>query len=156
MFIVALFDKSFFQSLSVDEAVLFDIFFVSNVCPLFYIETLGDLSKESKRRSPEEEVRILADKFPELRGAPNVYHKDLCTANLLGERVRLSQSIVVSHGHVVESRGKIGVNLPPSREYQAFKRWQDKKFLLIEKEFAEHWRERSTAIRSARDRRPFC
>ena len=32
---ITLFDKSFLQSLSVDEAVLFDNFFMSIICPLF-------------------------------------------------------------------------------------------------------------------------
>ncbi len=45
----ALFDKSFLQSLSVDESVWFDHFFSANISPLFYIETLADLDKEMSR-----------------------------------------------------------------------------------------------------------
>ena len=33
MSIVTLIDKSFLQSLSLDEAVMFDAFFIGNVCP---------------------------------------------------------------------------------------------------------------------------
>lgn len=40
-----LFDKSFLQSLSIDESVLFDHFFIPIVCPMFYVETLADLKK---------------------------------------------------------------------------------------------------------------
>ena len=34
-------DKSFLQSLSTDEAVWFDHFFMPIVCPVFYVERLG-------------------------------------------------------------------------------------------------------------------
>ncbi len=42
---ILLFDKSFLQSLTVDEAVWFDHFFLTNVCPVFYVETLADLKE---------------------------------------------------------------------------------------------------------------
>jgi hypothetical protein len=45
---IALFDKSFIQSLLADEVVWFDHFFISNICPIFYVETLADVSKELK------------------------------------------------------------------------------------------------------------
>ena len=62
-----LFDKSFLQSLSVDESVWFDHFFLTNVCPIFYVETLADLGKTNKRnKSSADEVRIIAEKFPDL------------------------------------------------------------------------------------------
>jgi hypothetical protein len=59
---ITLFDKSFLQSLSVDESVWFDHFFLTNVCPLFYVETMADLEKSpQKGRAAEDEVRIIAD-----------------------------------------------------------------------------------------------
>ena len=42
---ITLFDKSFLQSLKIDESVWFDHFFLTNVCPLFYGETLGGLGE---------------------------------------------------------------------------------------------------------------
>jgi hypothetical protein len=45
--VIALFDKSFIQSLTVDESVWFDRFFVPVVCPLFYVETAGRSIKEA-------------------------------------------------------------------------------------------------------------
>jgi hypothetical protein len=75
---ITLFDKSFLQSLSVDESVWFDHFFLANVCPLFYVETLADLEKGVREgRTPEQEVGIIARKFPEMSGAPCVYHGTL-------------------------------------------------------------------------------
>lgn len=38
---IALFDKSFLQSLSIDESVWLGHFFMPVVCPLFYVETLA-------------------------------------------------------------------------------------------------------------------
>jgi hypothetical protein len=45
-----IFDKSALQSLSVDESVWLDRFFMGNITPLFYVETLADLEK--KVRAP--------------------------------------------------------------------------------------------------------
>jgi hypothetical protein len=66
---MVLFDKSFLQSISTDEAVWFDHFFLPIVCPVFYVETLGNLAKESVKRTPEEIVRDIANKFPEWGGS---------------------------------------------------------------------------------------
>jgi hypothetical protein len=43
---ITIFDKSALQSLSMDESVWLDAFFLINVVPLFYVETLADLKKE--------------------------------------------------------------------------------------------------------------
>jgi hypothetical protein len=83
--VIALFDKSFIQSLSVDESVWFDRFFMPVVCPVFYVETLADLSKKPKNdRSSESEVRIIASKFPEMSGSPCADHYNLSVLDILG------------------------------------------------------------------------
>lgn len=83
MSLITLFDKSFLQSLSIDESVWFDHFFEPNVCPYFFVETLADLEKRTGSRDPEEEVRIIADKFPDKEGIPNAYHKELCLNEMI-------------------------------------------------------------------------
>jgi len=76
---ITLFDKSFLQSLSLDESVWFDHFFLTNVAPIFYIETLADLNKPARSgRTSEQEVSIIADKFPDMSGNPCSHHTDLC------------------------------------------------------------------------------
>ena len=81
---ITIFDKSFLQSLNIDEAVLFDHFFLSNICPIYFLETLADLEKTViVGRSPEEEVRILAAKTPQ-HGKPNMFDTKIYTGNLLG------------------------------------------------------------------------
>lgn len=65
---IALFDKSFIQSLSTDESVWFDQFFLPVVCPVFYVETLADLAKAPRDgRTAEGEVRIERRVFLESR-----------------------------------------------------------------------------------------
>ena len=59
---IALFDKSFLQSLNVDESVWFDHFFVTVVSPFFYVETLADLARTFKApRIPDQQVRAIAE-----------------------------------------------------------------------------------------------
>ena len=90
---IALFDKSFLQSLNVDESVWFDQFFIANISPLFYMETLADLDKEMTRgRTAEQVVGDIATKTPELSGAPNVHHQDLLLGNLMGQPVSMTNT----------------------------------------------------------------
>jgi hypothetical protein len=144
---MTLFDKSFLQSLSVDESVWFDHFFLVNVCPLFYVETLADLEKSVREgRTPEEEVRIIADKFPEMHGSPNAYHVDLCVANLIGSRVPFTGQIVLEGGRHVQVDSKTGVVFEQSPAAEAFTRWQRGEFLDIERLNAKAWRESLSSL----------
>jgi hypothetical protein len=146
---ITLFDKSFLQSLSLNESVWFDHFFYPNICPLFYVETLADLTKTNQRsgRSAEEEVRIIADKTPVVSGGPCVHHRELCIANLLGMRVAMRGQIPVAGARGVEAQdGKKGVVYDASPESQAFSRWQRGEFAEIERNFAGAWRDMLTEL----------
>lgn len=144
---IAAFDKSFLQSLSVDESVWFDHFFVANVCPIFYIEALADLSKQPRAgKSSGDEVAIIASKFPEMHGAPNVHHATLCEANLLGNDVPMTGQILVAGGRPANVSGKTGVVFDTSPEVDAFLRWQNGQFTALEKLHARQWRERIRAM----------
>ena len=143
---MTLFDKSFLQSLSVDESVWFDHFFLVNVCPLFYGETLADLDKTVRDgRTPEEEVRIIADKFPEMHGFPCAFHRTLCIGELLGYPIPMTGQVPMSGGRRVESKDGRAAVFEPSAEADAFERWQRGEFLEIERQYARAWR-RQTAI----------
>ena len=146
---ITLFDKSFLQSLSVDESVWFDHFFLTNVCPLFYVETMADLDKSPRKgRSPEDEVRIIADKFPEMHGMPCAHHTALCTGDLLGHRVPMTGQIPLAGGQLVKTDGKSGAVFEPSPEAQAFSRWQKHEFLEVERLYAQAWRGALSALDS--------
>ena len=141
-----LFDKSFLQSLTLNEAVLFDQFFTTAVCPVFFVETLADLEKAVREGlTPEDEVGIIADKVPEMHSAPTVSHQKLAIQNLLGGTVSMDGRMALA-GTVRKHRGLLGVVHEPTAEASAFQRWQRREFLDVERQFARQWRESLNAI----------
>lgn len=138
---ITLFDKSFLQSLSLDESVLFDHFFLTVLCSLFYVETLADLEKAVRQgRTPEKEVGIIADKTPEMHVTPCANHLDLCMNSLMGVRVPMDGRVPRSDGRPVKVHGQSGIVYEESPEEQAFGRWQRGEFLSVERLFASVWR----------------
>jgi len=139
----ALFDKSFLQSLHVDESVWFDRFFSANICPLFYVETLADLDKSNlaNGRTPERLVGIIAEKTPEVSGCPNVHHQQLCISELMGQRVPMTGQIPITGGRPVNHEGRRGAVFNVSPESLAFSRWQQGHFHEVEREHARGWRD---------------
>jgi hypothetical protein len=144
---IALFDKSFLQSLSVGESVFFDHFFLPVVCPIFYVETLADLAKTVRPgREPEDEVRIIADKFPEMAGTPCIYHVQGAIASLLGFDIPMTGQVPRAGGRNVTVDGKRGVVYKQDPEAEAFQRWQRRQFDYVEREFAKLWRAQLTNV----------
>jgi hypothetical protein len=146
---IALFDKSFLQSLTLDESVWFDHFFYSNICPLFYVETLADLTKstDSSGRTAEDAVRIIADKTPVKAGGPCAHHRELCISNLMGQPIPMRGQIPMAGGRPTQSTdGKRGHVFNDSPEAKAFSRWQKRHFQEIEHHHARDWREMLTRL----------
>lgn len=144
---VILFDKSFLQSLSVDESVLFDHFFLSIICPLFYVETLADLEKAVRQgRTPEQEVGIIVQKTPEAHGYPCAHHREICLADLTGQNIPMDGRIPVLGGKPVKMGDRRGVVFKEPPEAEAFRRWQAGEFLEIERMFAKEWRNNLNAV----------
>lgn len=138
---IALFDKSFLDSLNPDEAVWFDHFLLANVCPMFYVEAQSDLAKEgSERGTPEELVRRLANKFPDFSGSPNVHHTTTCTAALLGEEVPMQGQVLLPHGCYATVSGHPMAILPESPEAKSFLRWTQGQYEEEERQAAALWR----------------
>ena len=138
---IAIFDKSFIQSLSLDEAVLFDNFFLTNIVPIFFAETLADLHKKTKNnRDPEQEVRIIAGKTPQMNSQPSAFHGHLCLGDLMGYQVEMNGRIHLGRGVAVKSAQKTGFVFEESAEGRAFSRWQEGQFLDAERETAKNWR----------------
>jgi hypothetical protein len=139
---VALFDKSFLQALTLDEAVWFDRFFLGVICPIFFIETLADLAKgEASPRPAETIVREISDKVPDLSGTPCGFHVDLVIANLMGHELPLDGRIPRPGGHPVKG----GAVYRPTTEDVAFQRWQAGEFYEVERTIAADWRARLSA-----------
>ncbi len=138
---ITIFDKSFLQSLNIDESVWFDNFYLVNISPLFYMETLADLAKEMSRgRTPEQIVGEIASKTPEMGGSPNVHHMNLLIHNLLGQKIIMDGRPILAGGKPVMSGEKKGVAFDVSPEAKAYSRWQNREYLEIERDFAKQWR----------------
>lgn len=138
---ITLFDKSFLQSLTEEEALWFDHFFLANVCPIFFVETQADLAKEEGRLTPEQLVERIAKKFPEISGAPNAYHPYISTSNLLGQDIPMTGcGVMLPAGCRVNSDSQSIIVYPESHEAKAFLRWTRQEIGEEERRLGELWR----------------
>lgn len=137
-----IFDKSALQSLNPDEAVWLDAFFITNITPLFYVETLADLEKATRSgRTPEQVVGSLAYKTPDAGSYPNVHHATLVAGELTGAgSIAMDGRPVVSGGLEMELDGETGILFRQSPEEEALHRWQRHDFLDLERLLAKSWR----------------
>lgn len=139
--LTAVFDKSFLQALNMDEAVMFDMIFMSNITPLLFIETLADLKKEMRDgRTAEQVVGNLADKTPEYKAYTNASHLTLCEGELRGFDVPMDGRTHIPYGKPFRNGNKRGVSFGIAPEMHAFQRWQNHEFLEIEHSIAADWR----------------
>jgi hypothetical protein len=147
---VAIFDKSALQALGLDEAVWFDAFFLANLVPVFYVETLADLEKEAEERTPEAVVGRLAEKTPS-SAAPNVYHQELVLGELAGAKFTMDGRPVIGSGDFAQTPdGSIGVHVDEFAEAAALRRWINHDFLAIERRAAKRWRAQLAQFEPAR------
>ncbi|MFA7654341.1 MAG: hypothetical protein WCX97_04920 [Candidatus Magasanikbacteria bacterium] len=144
-----IFDKSFLESLNPDESVWLDQFYLTNITPLFFVETLADLDKKARAgKTPEDIVGSLAYRTPDLNAKANVYHYSLLEGELSGQ-----SEVDMEHGrpHIgggryVDLEGKTGAYFEASPEEEAMRRWQEHKFLELERGYAQQWRKSLTNI----------
>src|ERR1700746_3834953 len=77
-----IFDKSTLESLNLDEAVLLDNFYRSNITPLFFVKCLADLEKAiTSKSTPEQLVGSLALRTPESQSCATAHHKNVLATN---------------------------------------------------------------------------
>jgi len=100
---ILIFDKSALQALNPDEANWLDNFFLTNITPIFYIETLADLEKAVHAgHTPEDIVGNLAVKTPDMQSSPAIHHTKLLGAELYGlETIVMDGRILRAGGRVV-------------------------------------------------------
>jgi len=136
-----IFDKSAFQSLSLDEAVWLDALYQTNITPLFFVETLADLSLADAPRPAEAIVRDLASKTPELSPAVNAHHRSLAIGSLHANEITMDgRPVVLSMKPARSRKGHVGWELDVTPEQRAFQRWQRGAFNEVEREYASRWR----------------
>ena len=123
---ILIFDKSVLEGLNPDESVWLDQFFLTNITPLFFIETLADLEKSARfGRSPEDVVGSLAYKTPDLHSKANIHHLALLEGELYGQK-EIDMKYGRPHiggGKFVELGNQTGVFFEASPEEEALKRW---------------------------------
>ncbi len=153
-----IFDKSVLESLNPDEAVWLDNFYLSNLTPLFFVETLADLEKAARGgRTPEDVVGSLAYKTPDESSKCNVHHTTLLAAELSGSaqvEIGLGRPII-SGGQAKELGGRLGVIFQQSPEEEAFQRWQRHEFLELDRTYAKVWRRALSHINLEENYRSF-
>ncbi|MEK7478699.1 MAG: hypothetical protein AAB626_02120 [Patescibacteria group bacterium] len=146
---IIIFDKSVLESLNPDEAVWLDQFFLTNITPLFFVETLADLEKKSRsERTPENIVSNLAYKTPDLHSKANVHHLTLLKGELSGQG-EIDMEYGRPHiggGKFVELGGQTGALFEESPEEEALRRWREHKFLELERFYAKQWRKKLSNI----------
>lgn len=141
---ILIFDKSALQALRPREAALLNTLFLTNLTPLFYVETLADLEKanDPTGRAPEDVVADLAAKTPVLHNQANVFHRTLLIDELLGgRRVDMSRRANLSGGRPKRAPdGKLGVLLKDAPEPAMLARWRQRSFNTAERRQAQLWR----------------
>lgn len=139
---VIILDKSAFQSLSRDECLLLERYFLQALPPILAVEIFGDLGKKRKAdKAPQEKVRELAGKF--LGSGPTVCtdFRSACLGNLEGHAVPMDGRILVSHGQEYRTRsGGRGLYLDLHPLNRTILHWQDGGFSDEELQLAAEWR----------------
>ena len=137
-----IFDKSALQSFSLDESVWLENFFLTNITPLFFVESLADLEKEmGEGKTPEDVVGALASKTPVNGSFSNVHHSLMFESDLIGSPIAMEMRAIINRGTTKQTpTGEISVFYKQSPEEAAFQRWTEQKFLEVEREVAKKWR----------------
>lgn len=144
-----IFDKSSLESLDLDEAVMLDNFYLSNITPLFYVECLADLEKAIRSKStPEQLVGSLATRTPESQSYPSVHHATILRSELAGkfDLKTVHGRVMLAGGRHVQLGDKKGVIFEHSPEAEAISRWGKREFLQLERNIARRWRSSLTSI----------
>ena len=144
-----IFDKSSLESLNLDEAVLLDNFYMSNITPLFFVECLADLEKAIRSNStPEQLVGSLADRTPESQSYSNIHHSSILKGELARQfdLTKVHGRVALARGRKVQLGDKKGMIFEPTKEEEACSRWRKREFLDVERTIAKQWRNALTAV----------
>jgi hypothetical protein len=143
-----IFDKSAFQSLSRAEHTERLFTYRENIPPILLREILADLAKEHPKKSPDDVVRVLAEKFCGGGGVINTDWRKLCLGHLTGRgRFEMVRRAVLDDAlRVREPDGSITLFVGPTAANEAIMRWADAEFSEQERRVAAGLRARSAAL----------
>jgi hypothetical protein len=147
---LAIFDKSFVESLNVEEIDEFSYWF-SPVCPPTLIsEIIADLKHPKPRagRIPDELVKTLARKMSSAHGAEPAPVNKLVVGDLCGNRVSMigQVPIDVEAPHVRVNRDGTGVLIDETPQQEMWWRWASGDFSTDDEATAIAWRSGLAAV----------
>lgn len=145
---IIILDKSTLQSLSDDELLFLNKYFILNIPPVLIMEIWGDLSKPDKQGAiSKDQVQHLAQKVYRGQSAINAHFSHCIIGSLLGERVSMDGRILLPGGspRITES-GKKGVVFEETPEEKQLNRWKFGDFDSEEQAIATQWRAASNVI----------
>jgi hypothetical protein len=124
---ILIFDKSSLESLNLDEAVLLDNFYTSNITPLILCRMPSRPRKvhPAARSTPEQLVGSLADRTPDAQGYANI-HPHQRSVWRVDPTMRLEEAVVrplLGGGIPVQLGDKKGMIFQRSKEEDALDRW---------------------------------
>lgn len=144
---IIILDKSTLQSLSINEIIILNKYYLLNIVPVLTIEILGDLNKLSKHTLSEKKVTELANKLLPFDSGVNVHYKDSIIASLLGHDVKMDRRPIIGGGRPVLTKdGEKGIVFEETPEEKAMLRWRNGDFTEAEKILAERWRESTRGV----------
>ena len=145
---IIILDKSTLQSLSDNELLFLNKYFILNIPPVLVMEIWGDLSKPTKPGVlSKDRVQNLAQKAHRGQSAINTHFFHCVMASLLGGKVPMEGRILLPIGNprITES-GKKGVVFEESPEEKQLNRWKIGDFNSEEQTIAQQSRATSKAI----------
>jgi len=145
---VIILDKSTLQSLSHDELLFLNKYFVVNIPPVLVMEIWGDLAKPDKAGAiSKDQVKHLAQKVYRGQSAINAHFFHCIIGSLLGERVPMDRRILLAGGSPrITKSGKKGVVFEETPEEKQLNRWKFGDFGSEERGIAVRWRAASNVI----------
>lgn len=136
-----IFDKSTFQSLSLDEMFFLRTYYFPTITHILIVEILADLKKGGTNAITYERVSDFSNKILQLNPTYSAPYYDLLEMNLLGYKVEmLGRPNVAGGKNVTDEDGKAGVVFKQAPEEQILQRWRDSKFEEAEELMADSWR----------------
>ncbi len=137
-----IFDKSTFQSLSVDEIFFLRTYYFPTITHILIIEVLADLKKGETDALTPDRVSDFSNKILQLNPTYSIPYYDLLEMNLLGYKVEMLGRPNVGGGkNVIDKDGKTGVVFKQAVEEQILQRWRDSKFQEAEELLVDSWRD---------------
>jgi len=147
-------DKSFIQCLSEEEIDFLDRHYLIIIAPILIQEICADLLKHPDvKEFSENKVSRLAKKARGQDAKIIGQAKGICTASLLGERIKLEPRIPMKGGHEVTAPdGSKGIVFGESIEEKTLSRWARMEFMEQDLRLAEeHIRAASYDLETSRN-----